>query len=917
MTRAMKHFSVGLIITLCLCSTWALAQANDLAGQVNDLVGKFPTADSQARNDTTAALLALGRDGVLEVTNLIQPDGGSDAQARFAVNALAFYAGRPDGQADRTLLANCLLEAISKARDSGVKAFFIRQLHFVVGDEGLDTLAQYLTDEQLADPAAQSLIQMGTPQAGAAVLDALDKAPDSVQATLIRALGELQVAEALPKLIKFAGHTDREMRLTAMAALAQIGQPDGLAPLLKACRSEDRYESSKAQSLTLLLARRAAENGKKRAALKVCNGVINNQQEDPHYRSAALALLVDLRPDKKTLATLLDAQNLYCPAYQAAALKLADRFCNAQATQRWIDKLGLIAFPTQVLIIRMLGQRGDATAAPALKAALDADDQDVRLAATVALATLAGRDALEPLLGRLTAKPDAAEIEIIRQTLLWLPGDDVSVQIAAALDRLAPKARVAMLQVLAVRPRGQLSQAVLAQARADDPAVRVEALKTMRFVGSPEDLSAMVDVYLQAKPLSARAATASIAAILGDMPAEQREQQIALVRDRIDQVEVAQKAMLIALLPLIGGSDALVAAAALLDNPEAPVADAAVRALADWPDPLAAPVLLEIMRNSDQLTHQVVAARGLVRLLDASDAPAKGKVALYAEALKAASRTEEKRLMLAALSKIKDKSALQLAAGLMEEADVQADAVAAVAKIALPDDDNSAGLPGYDVAMALAAALRQVKDDNVRESIEAYLAQMPLPVEPGFTALFNGKDLSGWIGDTTGYVVEDGMIVCKPGGNLFTEGQYGNFVFRFAFELTTNANNGLGIRTPAGGNPAYGGMELQILDNSGDQYQTLEPYQYHGSIYGVVPAERGYQRPVGQWNFQEVIADGHDIKIILNGHTIVDANIKEATANGTMDGHGHPGLFNEKGHIGFLGHGSVVRFKDICIKPLD
>ncbi len=184
-----------------------------------------------------------------------------------------------------------------------------------------------------------------------------------------------------------------------------------------------------------------------------------------------------------------------------------------------------------------------------------------------------------------------------------------------------------------------------------------------------------------------------------------------------------------------------------------------------------------------------------------------------------------------------------------------------------------------------------------------------------FVNLFNGHDLTGWVGDTKGYIVEDGKIVCKPGGNLYTEKEYSDFTLRFEFKLTPGANNGLGIRTSRDGDAAYQGMELQILDNSADKYKDLKPYQYHGSIYGVVPAKRGFQKPVGQWNSQKVIAKGNHITVILNGETIVDADLDEASKDGTMDGRQHPGLKRPTGHIGFLGHGSVVEFRNIRIKP--
>jgi hypothetical protein len=193
--------------------------------------------------------------------------------------------------------------------------------------------------------------------------------------------------------------------------------------------------------------------------------------------------------------------------------------------------------------------------------------------------------------------------------------------------------------------------------------------------------------------------------------------------------------------------------------------------------------------------------------------------------------------------------------------------------------------------------------------------------DKGFTTLFNGKNLDGWVGNKQSYVVEDGVIVVKPdgggsGGNLFTQGEYSNFSFRFEFQLTPGANNGLGIHAPLEGDAAYVGKEIQILDNTAEKYANLKPYQYHGSVYGIIPAKREFLKPVGEWNSEEVIVEGSKIKVILNGTAIVDGNLLEASKNGTMDGNDHPGLKRTKGHIGFLGHGDVVRFRNIRVKEL-
>jgi hypothetical protein len=186
----------------------------------------------------------------------------------------------------------------------------------------------------------------------------------------------------------------------------------------------------------------------------------------------------------------------------------------------------------------------------------------------------------------------------------------------------------------------------------------------------------------------------------------------------------------------------------------------------------------------------------------------------------------------------------------------------------------------------------------------------------GFVALFDGKTMEGWVGAVNGYTAEDGRLLIKQhgGGNLFTEKEYSDFIFRFEFKLPPGGNNGIGIRSPLKGNPAFAAMEIQVIDNSAPKYAKLKDWQYHGSIYGVVPAKRGCLKPVGEWNSEEIKAEGSRITVTVNEMVIVDADLAEVEP---MDGHAHPGLHRETGHIGFLGHGAGVEFRNIRIKPLE
>jgi hypothetical protein len=187
----------------------------------------------------------------------------------------------------------------------------------------------------------------------------------------------------------------------------------------------------------------------------------------------------------------------------------------------------------------------------------------------------------------------------------------------------------------------------------------------------------------------------------------------------------------------------------------------------------------------------------------------------------------------------------------------------------------------------------------------------------GFRSIFNGKDLSGWAGPIDNYEVRDGAILCKPGkgGTIYTKGEYSDFVARLEFKLPPGGNNGLAIRYPGSGDTAYVGMcELQVLDNSAEQYKKLDPRQYHGSAYGMVAAHREFLRMVGEWNFQEVTIKGSTIKVELNGTTILETDLSKVTD--FMDDKAHPGKDRKSGHFGFAGHNDPVQFRNIEIKAL-
>ncbi|WP_295935933.1 family 16 glycoside hydrolase [uncultured Alistipes sp.] len=260
-----------------------------------------------------------------------------------------------------------------------------------------------------------------------------------------------------------------------------------------------------------------------------------------------------------------------------------------------------------------------------------------------------------------------------------------------------------------------------------------------------------------------------------------------------------------------------------------------------------------------------------------------------------------------------------------------------IAENAVLENPDTPGIP-----VPVRGAIQLLGDAAAADFRDIYINELPsTPVfelspeerAQGYEVLFDGRSLYKWTGNTTNYVPLDGTIDVTASyggsGNLYTVQQYSDFDLRFEFRfLREGVNNGIGIRTPMGVDAAYQGMEIQILDHDAPIYKNLKVYQQHGSVYGIIPAERVVFGELGTWNTMEIKAVGDRITVTTNGRVILDGDIREAckghnvsedgskTNPYTVDRKNHPGLFNKTGHIGLLGHGEGIQFRNLRVLEL-
>ncbi|MCI0464662.1 MAG: DUF1080 domain-containing protein [Gemmataceae bacterium] len=188
---------------------------------------------------------------------------------------------------------------------------------------------------------------------------------------------------------------------------------------------------------------------------------------------------------------------------------------------------------------------------------------------------------------------------------------------------------------------------------------------------------------------------------------------------------------------------------------------------------------------------------------------------------------------------------------------------------------------------------------------------------PGFEPLFNGKDLTGWkaTGKMDVWGAEKGILFVQGGGGgwLMTEKEYGDFELRLEYKMPKGGNSGVALRSPLKGDPAYVGMEIQLIDD--DNWPgKLQSWQHTGSIYNVVPAAKTANKPLGQWNQMRILARGRRVIVELNGTTLVSADLDNYVKEHAKR---HPGILRKSGHIGFQSYNVRVEFRNIYLKPLE
>lgn len=161
-----------------------------------------------------------------------------------------------------------------------------------------------------------------------------------------------------------------------------------------------------------------------------------------------------------------------------------------------------------------------------------------------------------------------------------------------------------------------------------------------------------------------------------------------------------------------------------------------------------------------------------------------------------------------------------------------------------------------------------------------------------------------------------------PGTWLVSEKEYGDFILEFDWKLGQRGNSGVALRAPMSGDPAFDGLELQMLD---PRYvptnSPLGPAEVTGSLYRAVPPRVQAFQPLA-WNHYRITCRGASVRVQLNGQSILDVNLDQELQPATR----HDGTRARpvkdrprRGRLGFqeLSRDGQVEIRNARIKVLD
>ena len=548
-------------------------------------------------------------------------------------------------------------------------------------------------------------------------------------------------------------------------------------------------------------------------------------------------------------------------------------------------------------------------------------------AAIEALGRIADESSLDILFNQLGNENDAAAAAALRSYK-----GNLSDKVTAYMQKTKGSQLISLISLASDRRIKQVCQPIINLCGSSDAVLAQAALNALPGVVTAAESAQLAGLLDKAAPAQVPAFQKALAA---SIRSQEPKVQYASLSGLMKQA--AQKTRFYSVLAGTGTDESVAELESIWQGGQSE----ALKALMQSTNAKALKPLLKAAQSGNQeaLAQCITLVNNHVQDLDE-------RASYMTQGLELANTTAIKKTLLNGLGNTPTLPAYTVASRYLDDKELGYTAAYALKNIAgkcVDDIDYGFMKKTLTQASGIIAAGGSADDGYAVDEIKNLLAkEEPSPVfelpedekAAGYEVLFDGTNMDKWTGNKEGYTPVNGTIYVSANygdeGNLYTVKEYQDFVFRFEFcFVRPGVNNGVGIRTPMNVDAAYYGMcESQILDHDDPIYAGLHEYQVHGSVYGVIPAKRIKHKPLGEWSTEEIRVQGDHITVTVNGEVIVDGNVREACQGNnvapdgsdknpyTVDHRNHPGMFNEKGHIGFCGHGAGIKFRNVRVLDL-
>ena len=917
MTTCLYRFTgiLGLIFLLHACAGTPNQPYHDQTLPLIQLVEQAPVENRIQSILLYDAILAYGQDGIIEICGLLEStEQKRKAQAEYILHGLAYYVNGVDKDGFRHIYHSGLKQSLLSNRSLSSKQFIIRQLQITGQDDAVPVLSTFLNDDVLSYTAIQALTAIGTESAGRALIDALQESPPDQQIAIISALGNIHYKPCAETLLPFLDDTDYQISKAAYFALANLGFLP-VAETLERMKDEDhRFLPSFLNYLNNI-----AAQGQTKRAQAICREIVDdpNHFYTTNQRISALCTLAgidSMEAIDELIMRCIDENK----TIRMAALDLANHYHQSAVSDQLVKIAKESEPPTQADIIAMLAVRNDSLVVSFLQQSLNSTAPEMRLAAISAYARLLKTESLGDICFRLNMPLSPDEQSVIEKAIVAY-ADSMSLhEIFNRYDEYPEQSQTLLISCMIQIGNNPDNPVWYQSLSSKDSLLRATVIEGMLHFGDDSVLTQLTDLIK--KNTSRAEQQEAIRAIIVIINRSDNKKEI--IDELLDSFNLESESNRLPYFEIfrgIGGKRLLAKTFESVSNPNSDISDSAIRSLTLWPDEDALDLLLDIVRNHMDQKYRILALQGAIRILRENQIEDLRALQYYAEIVPLAHRAEEKRQILAGLSDLSDPKALTYIVTLMKDKEIENEAFLAAMKIAISEKMTS-----KDMAFAL---LPQVTQGNIQAKIDQYkMTNLQINTPPeGFTALFNGQDLSGWKGLVADPVkraqmtpemlqqaqseadelmrahwrVIDGVLYFDgKGASLCTQKNYRDFELFVDWKIEKKGDSGIYLR---------GSPQIQIWDMT--IRQEGSGGLYNNQRHPNTPLKSADHSP-GKWNTFRIIMRGEKVTVYLNDILVVNNVIMENYWE--RDRPIYP-----SGQIELQAHNTPLYFRNIYIRELE